>query len=96
MRAVAAALEGQPFEEGPGNAGHSHAIDRAGVPEVHLEAARGLGRRDRQDPAVVPAGLLTRLHEEVWHRPAGRVEQAEVVQAAFGDHRLAALDHSKW
>ena len=61
------------------------------VPKSTSKPLVGLGRRDRQDPAVAPAGLLAPLHEQVWDRPAGRVEQAEVVQAAFGDHRLAAL-----
>src|SRR4029453_11008872 len=94
MRAITAAFEREPLEERRRDTRDPNAIDGVGGTEVGLETARGLGRRNRQDPANEPARLSTPLHEEVWDRPAGRFEEPEIVQAAIRHHRLAALRHA--
>jgi hypothetical protein len=82
--AVAAAVERETLQERRPNPFEADAVDGRRRPEVRLEAALLLRRRDRQQALRgTPRGLARlRLDQQVRHLASARVVEAQVAEAA--------------
>ena len=88
--AIAAPLEPQPFQEGRRKARQSDAIDRLRGLEVHLETTGRLGRGHGEETTVQPDRIDRLVHQDVWNRLAGGVDQSKVLQSAVSEDARAA------
>jgi hypothetical protein len=89
---IAASFEREPLEKRNGDTLDAKRVDGIRNPEIHLEAAGLLRRRNREDHPVRPQRLARRrIDQQVRNGPALPVDEAQVAEAVLGNRGFTVV-----